>query len=422
MSNRTSSPSDYPWSGLRTQVTPSPDGSPLKVRIRCWTSKAPRAPFKRHAATISPDWTVDVPHDLAAERLAQAFGGWLSCLELETTALAAARRWLELTLRAVPPPLRPSNGSGTWRVYPEQSCCSTKGYDRITDAFEHARDLNHLCKPFLADPKQLRDLVNAIGAAHGVDKAAPLPLDLADQAAEGLTHGRDDVTWLWYAGVHPQAVLKIRDRLNLDGRLPTSFYLAVLTRKPDLDWMRTTLERAGAEIEPSTVTPGGVVLDASGLMSMPEWLAWTAADWDRADPTARSRWLELGISRQVLLSLAGHGYSPADIEALAAGIGRSPDGAARYLVEWLICDARPTIADLVDLHRSGRTPLWHAPSAVALLRVIEILGAGRYIKPTVDRSQVALLLAVCGNVPDTVTAYRAGRTWRDEPFPEESTA
>ena len=55
--------------------------------------------------------------------------------------------------------------------------------------------------------------------------------------------GRDDVTWLWYAGVHPQAVLEIRDRLNLDGRLPTSFYLAVLTRKPDLDWMRSTLER-----------------------------------------------------------------------------------------------------------------------------------------------------------------------------------
>ena len=26
MSNRTSSPSDHPWSGLRTQVTPAPDG------------------------------------------------------------------------------------------------------------------------------------------------------------------------------------------------------------------------------------------------------------------------------------------------------------------------------------------------------------------------------------------------------------
>lgn len=422
MPKGTSEPADRPRSELRTEVTPSPDGSPLKLRVRCWTSKTPRARFTRHPAAINPDWTVEVPHDLEAERLAQAFGGWLSCLELESGAVAAARRWLELTLRAVPPPLRASRGGGSWRPYPEQSCCNSNGYPRTSDAFEHTRDLNHLIKLYDADVKQLRDLVNAIGAAHSVDKASPIPLDLADQAAQGLTHGRDDVTWLWCAGVHPAQVLDVRERLGLEGRLPTSFYLAVLTRKPDLDWMRATLERAGTQIEPATVTPGGTVLDASGQMSLPEWLAWTVAEWDEADPTARGRWLDLGISRQMLMSLAGHGYSPEEIQALAAGIGRSPDGAARYLVDWLVCDARPSIADLIDLHRSGRAPLWHAPSAVALLRVIEILQGSSWTKPQVDRSQLALLLAVCGNVPDTVNAFRAGRTWRDEPLIEESTA
>jgi hypothetical protein len=52
---------------------------------------------------------------------------------------------------------------------------------------------------------------------------------------------------------------------------------------------------------------------------------------------------------------------------------------------------------------------------------MDILRSGRK-RSSVDRLHVAFLLAVCGNVPDTVAAYRAGRTWRDEPLTEESTA
>ena len=245
-------------------------------------------------------------------------------------------------LRAVPPPIRQSL-SGSWIAYPAQSCCRSGGYDNPGTAFDHARDLNHLIKLKRAPYKQLRDVVRAISAARNVDQTPPIPHDLGEAAAACLTLGRADVGRLWQAGVHPRYVLETREALGLTGRMPASFYLAVVTRRPDLEWMRSTLEAAGPLELPTQVSPGGVVLDADGHMSLPEWLAHTQAAWDLADPTERGRWLSLGISRQVLLGLGGRGYSPEDIATLAEGMSRSADGAARYLVSWLVCDVRPRI-------------------------------------------------------------------------------
>ena len=404
-------------------LAPTPDGAPLTFKIRCWTSQGPRPATVTHAITLHPDWSVEVPHDLESERLAQAFGGWLSCLELESHTIRAAQHWLGLMLRAVPPPLRQAL-SGSWIAYPAQSCCRSGGYDNPGTAFDHARDLNHLIKLKRAPYKQLRDVVRAISAARNVDQTPPIPHDLGEAAAACLTLGRADVGRLWQAGVHPRYVLETREALGLTGRMPASFYLAVVTRRPDLEWMRSTLEAAGPLELPTQVSPGGVVLDADGHMSLPEWLAHTQAAWDLADPTERGRWLSLGISRQVLLGLGGRGYSPEDIATLAEGMSRSADGAARYLVSWLVCDVRPRIADLVELHRSGRTSLWHAPTQAGLHRAVEELEELEALpsEQQIDRLTVAFLLAVCGNVPDTVAAYRAGRSWRDEPLTEERTA
>ena len=87
MSGRTASPDTasvtVPGSGDRTpEPLPTPDGSPLLASIRCWTSRAPKAPHRTHAVTIDATWQVTVPHDLESERLAVALGGYLSCLEL----------------------------------------------------------------------------------------------------------------------------------------------------------------------------------------------------------------------------------------------------------------------------------------------------------------------------------------------------
>ena len=163
---------------------PTPSGEPLTVKIRCWASQAPRPKTVKHTITIHPDWRVEVPHELDAERRALAFGGWLSCLELESHTIPAARRWLDLTLRNAPPPIRLS-ASGSWTVSPAQSCCPSTGYDTPWAAFDHARDLNHLCKQTQAPFKQLGDVVRAISAAHALDHAPPIPDDLAEEAAAG---------------------------------------------------------------------------------------------------------------------------------------------------------------------------------------------------------------------------------------------
>ena len=49
-----------------------------------------------HRVIIHPDWTVDVPHDIEAERVARSFGGWSTCLELVERVIPAYRRALDL--------------------------------------------------------------------------------------------------------------------------------------------------------------------------------------------------------------------------------------------------------------------------------------------------------------------------------------
>jgi hypothetical protein len=61
---------------------PSPDGEPLTLKVRCWTSRSSKAPVSRHPITLDPDWSVTTPHDLESERIASAFGGYLSCADL----------------------------------------------------------------------------------------------------------------------------------------------------------------------------------------------------------------------------------------------------------------------------------------------------------------------------------------------------
>lgn len=412
------------------EVSPSPSGEPLGLQIRCWTSKTPRAKAAHHRVTINPDWSVDVPHDLEAERLAQAFGGWLSCLELESASLPAARRWLALVLRVASPPFQRETPGRSWQVVPAQDCCPQSGFAGPDEAFAHACDLHHLSREHGCDTKQLTDLVQALGDAHGVFEPGFLPAAEAETAAGALSHGHRDVVRLWAAGVHPRRVIGIRDELGLTGRLPLSLYLTIAVRMPRLDWMRDTLARVGQGDDAPLVTVGNAAPDGSTDMGLPEWLALTHAPWDAGDPTARARWLELGVTRQVLLDLAGQGVTPDEVATLAAALERTPDGAARQLLQWLRCGVRPSIRDLIDLHRDGRAPMWFTPSPAALQRVLDELTPGadtprvpgrRATRPDVDKLQVAFLLAVCGTVADTVAAHRAGRTWRDHPLPEENT-
>src|SRR4051812_21417710 len=76
------------WSitaGRRPPATP--DGTPLVLEVSC-----PSGVDGRHEVTLAPDWSMQSPHDLVAERVLVAFGGSSPCLKLEQ-AIAAARLW-----------------------------------------------------------------------------------------------------------------------------------------------------------------------------------------------------------------------------------------------------------------------------------------------------------------------------------------
>jgi len=397
------------WSaGAGAALGPSP-GGPLELRLRCWSSRSPGAPFVRHAARVLPDWSVEVPHDLAAERVACALGGWLSCLELEERVVPAARRWLELATRSVPPPIT-LLGHVAWTPTSRLRCCPSRGFESAEKAFEHVCDARHLAEQFGGDRKQVGDLVRPLGRAWRA--ALSIPDHEAARAAAVLARGDRDVTALWYAGVHPGQVVAIHEAVGVPGRLPARLFLGVLLRGPDPAWVGSTMRSAGVAGQ-REVAAGGTegLLGSRGEEPLAEWLAWTHGRRDVADPTARGRWLALGVSRVVLLRLAECGVDPQDVAQLAAGTGRSADGAARCLLGWLALGVTPAVRDLVALHRSGRASAWSAPPARAVERVRAELGGAC---SGADRLELAYLLSVCGTTADTVAAHRAGRTWRDE--------
>jgi hypothetical protein len=419
VSGRTASPDTasvtVPGSEDRTpELRPTPDGSPLLASIRCWTSRASKAPHRTHAVTIDVSWQVTVPHDLESERLAVALGGYLSCLELESHTIPALRHWLALERRDAPPPIRFGDGGDRWHPRSPESCCATAGYDSAAHATEHLRDPRHLAITFGAQRRQLGDLMNAVTAAYAGTGVLTLDPLAASLAAHGLTHGQKDVTSLWYAGIHPRWVLEVRDALGITGRLPARFYLGILLRKTDLSWMGVTLRTAG--IDPGDMLPtqhaAGVPLDGPHEESVLSWLTWTHADWDLRDPSARGRFLAAGVSRRIILEIGAAGYDPDDVVRLARGVRRDPDGGARMLAAWIAAGMKPDVDELVALHESGRGPHWYVPARPAINRLREELGPVARGRPDVE---LALVLAVTGTVPDAAAAYRRGITsWRDD--------
>ena len=347
-----------------------------------------------------------------------ALGGWLSCLELEERVVPAARRWLQLATRAVSPPIAPLGHLG-WTSAAPLRCCPARGFESAERAFEHVREARHLGELFGVDRKQVGDLIRSIGRAWAGHAEIAIPEHDAAQAAALLGGGGRDVTALWFAGVHPARVVAIHDAIGVQGRLSARLVLGVLVRGPDLGWLGATMRAAGVAGAldgeliggPSGVPAGRDPVEGGVEEPLAEWLARTRRDWDASDPTARGRWLALGVSRATLMQLAEVGFDPDDVGRLAAGTGRSADGAARHLLGWLAAGVSPRVEHLVALHRSGRASVWSVPSRAAVDRVRVEVGGSRC---SAERLRLAYLLALCGTVPDAVAAHRAGRTWRDE--------
>jgi hypothetical protein len=76
-------------------VRPAPEGASLSLEIDCVSHPSGHVGTK-HRVVIRADWTVETMHDLEAERLSRALGGWSSCLCFAESVVPAYRHSLEV--------------------------------------------------------------------------------------------------------------------------------------------------------------------------------------------------------------------------------------------------------------------------------------------------------------------------------------
>jgi hypothetical protein len=304
----------------------------------------------------------------------------------------------------VVPPLRRGTG-GRWQGTSAVAARCCRGRPDAEEAAAHLRGVPHAAARVGASVAAVACIDAAVLEAHGHREEVPLPSDEA-AAADAWVPGIEELRRLWDAGLHPQAVRAIHDELvGVDGPpLPPVVYLGVLAGRPGMDWVADTLLRIAS-------TAGGEVTEADQHLAA--WLVWDQSSLDPGQRRACRAWLSRGVPRAWVADLIAAGYRPGDADALAAGTGRGPVGAASMLRAWAAVGCHPTVSDLLDLHASG-VPPWFQPSRGSLDRLVRRLGAA--VTPG-SVTEVGLALAREGTVAAAERVLRA----RFESVQKEST-
>lgn len=376
-------------------IAPEPTGAGLVARVACVAGSS-SADIAHHQVTIRADWSVETPHDIDSERVSVAFGGVVSCVELVDRVVPAMRDHLQLAARRAFVQLTRVRADRWTAGSPVDGCCTSEGFSTAPAAATHVRSVDHVAAAHSVDVTVLRPLTTSALRAHGQGRGWQVPRHLAGQASHCVKSERG-VKELWDAGIHPDVVLQVHQRVAPDRRaLPTWFYLGVVTRRPDLAWITHT-----------------VCIDTADLAEWPtdlhEWLPWTQTDLDRREPDARSQWLRSGVPRSLVVELSDAGYTASDIESLARIGRRSRAGAAATLSKWIRAGARPTIEELARLHRLD-VPVYAGPSRGAVDRLRQTAADSGLNVRDVD---VPLLVTVCGCVPVALSWLQTGHT---DPF------
>jgi hypothetical protein len=351
-------------------IAPSPDGS-LTAAVRCRTART-GGPVTTHKVTISADWSVQTPHDIELERIATAMGGFLSCVDLVDREVPALRELVQLRARRVLPQIL-RNVAGRWslRTLAPDCRCAPFVFGSAVEAAEHARDPYHVARLHDVVPRRLEGLLRVVEDAYGTSFYTP-PRDMGD--AVRAVRERDGLGQLWDAGVHPQLVARLHERLWPGGPpMPVWFYLGATSRQPNLIWLAATLAAVPDE-------------------DVAVWACWTEAELDRTHPAARAAWLLSGVPRKAIIGLVNGAYTPADVAQLASLSGRSIPSAACALAAWHRAACRPSPQDIVTLDELD-VSRWYEPSIGAVDWLCERVG---HAAGGPSRTAVGLMLAVCG--------------------------
>ena len=374
--------------GAILDLTPGPDG-PLTVEVECRTSPRARK-GARHDVTIEADWTVKTPHDVEAERVAAAFGGYTSCLTLIDETVPAFRAALALLTRRIRPVLR-RDSRGVWRLSPQDQvtgCCRTTGFRTVEKAARHLRSLPHLVGAHEVPAWQLGQVMGgaqrAWGSWEGMRRPGP--------EVTALVREVGGVAELWRCGIRPDEIVELAAQVAVvDEPLPIAYFLGVAY---------------------GTADPGrhGQVVRHRPQADVAAWLANVELDHRIADAQTWGRWLGYGLPRADVLTMASSGVEPDLVDEIVAVTGWSSYKAARTLAAWTRLDTRPTAAEMAVLAR-------HRVSEVRFPReLIDDLVAeiDHLVRETVwgpvalTRTEVGLMFAVLGTRHEVLTAVRAG--------------
>lgn len=381
--------SDAPTS--TSAVAPTPDGRALHTTVECRTSRS-AIYGEPHKVVIRPDWSVQTPHDLDAERVAVAFGGYTSCLELVDVAVPALRAAIERLTRQESLPIRRDKRRG-WRILPAHQlphCCARVAFPSIECAARHLHCAAHLARQHGAREWQLTALLSAAERAWAWGDEPRYD----ESGARRLLREAGGVADLWRAGIRPDQLPDLAAAVPaVTEPLPMSFYLGMVYAGADRDWVR----------EVSAHRPDG---DTAA------WLAWLDSPAAGRDAGLWGTWLDLGVHRDAVRTAVELGIDPQRAREVARATGRPVTGVARDIVRWALVGCEPTADHFVLLARLGLE--YSSPSAVGVDRLVAEVER-RALGRELGRTDLAVMLMLHGTQPAVLAALASGSGCLAEP-------
>jgi len=355
-----------PWTGA------------LTFQIECRSAPNLRSDY-RHEVVLHDDWTLWTPHDLEAERVAKAFGGYTSCVELVDRTVPALRYNLGLVTRQSRPSLR-RDKRNNWRTPTTElfDCCNGRTFNSVRTVVEHMRSGTHLAAKVSRPVWQVEAIVNAVASATkpGFDRNA----DVAR-----LVREYDGVEHLWQSGIHPDDLPTLASfASSVHEPLPTTYFEGVVYSGYRPEWIDDVLQyRADADTA--------------------AWLAWQAPPDILTGAREWGLWLGYGLSRRDFAWTIERRLPADSVAAVAKATGWSERTAARAVVGWAKADCHPTPGQFALVASSGMEHLTPGRGMVdAAWEDLRVLGVA------IERSELGVMLALAGNRPTAIAAVKHG--------------
>lgn len=372
------------------RIGPGPGGLSLELEIECFSGEWGASDVV-HTVTVHSDWSVVTPHDREAERIAEAFGSYTSCVTHMERTVAAFRASLSVLTRETRLPLSPGR-DGTWQVrepFAVPGCCLGTLFGGVAAAAEHTRSSAHLARQHGVSLGHIESFLSAAAATWGRWERAPL----VSQDIQRLVRPPAGVDDLWRAGIHPDEIPSLANVGSaVDGPLPLSFFVGLAYGNADHQWLREVLA-----YRPDDATAA--------------WLVWLDQPHERASSAEWGSWLGLGVSDNDVVTIVKAGVSAGQVQQIASSNSWPARAVAAEYVKWAKTGCALRAEHLHALKRHGiYAPKPSSRAIDSLCDAIANTPGLSLVSSQVclSRTDLAVMLEILGNERDVLQALRRG--------------